>query len=771
MSQGKKQLRKFGLTSLAVDNATSIFILAAMIILFGFRSYRTMPKEAFPEASFPTIYINTPYFGNSALEIENLIGRPIEKEIATISGVKNINSTSIQDFSVIVVEFDADIDQDIALQKVKDAVDKAKSELPEDLDNDPDVMEVNFSEFPIMTVNISGNYSMDKLREYAEYIQDKIESLREVSEVELKGALDREVKIDVDLPKMQSLQISFNDIETAIAQENLSMSGGEIVSNEFRRSIRILGQFEKVEEIEKVIVKSEEERPIYLRDLASISYDFEERTSYARSDGFPVIALDVVKRRGENIIYTADKIKALLETEKEFLPPDIQLRIFNDTSIYTKNDLANLENSIISGIILVVLVLLFFLGLKNALFVGLSIPLSMLMGILFLHLTGNTLNMMVLFALILALGLLVDNAIVVVENVYRHMQEGYSRIQAAKYGTGEVAAPIIVSTMTTLAAFIPLAFWPGIMGEFMKFLPITLIIVLSSSLFVALVFNPVFTSQLMSIDEEATEKKEVHRRRRNVLIGTGLLILVAVGAHFGGEMWLRNLLAIAAIVGLVNFFIFRPGAFFFQNRILPKLERGYSSFIHFVLRGFNPGVVFLGTFALLFASIFLLIQNSPEVEFFSESEPAYINTFIDLPLGSDIEATNDVVKQLEANIERAIEPYRDIVEEVLTQIGENTGDPRRPRDPGVTPHKARITISFVPYEDRNGISTAKILEEVRAATVGIPGVRLVIAKDADGPPTGLPVNIELVGDDIDVLAVLSEDLLVYLNDQKVPGIE
>jgi multidrug efflux pump subunit AcrB len=730
-----------------------------------------MPKEAYPEANLPRVFINTLYFGNSASEIEDLITRPIEKEIASITGINDLTSNSIQDFSVIMIEFNPDIEQDQALQKIKDAVDKAKGELPNDLEQDPEVIEVEVSEFPIMSVNLSGNYSMDELRNNAEYIQDRIESLREVSKVNIKGALDREVKIDIDLPKMQARKISFRDIEQAIAQENLSMSAGEMISGEFRRSIRVIGQFEDVAEIEGMIIKSEEERPIYLNDFATVTYGFEDRTSYARSDGNPVISLDVVKRSGENIIDCAEKIKSLLEEEKAFLPPDMKVSIFNDLSINTKNDIKTLENSIISGIILVILVLLLFLGLKNALFVGVAIPLSMLMGILFLHLTGNTLNMMVLFALILALGLLVDNAIVVVENIYRYMQENFSRVEAAKYGTAEVATPIIVSTATTLAAFIPLASWPGIMGEFMKYLPITLIIVLTSSLFVALVFNPVFTSRFMKIDTQASKSAVRRRRVKNIMIGSLIYILIGVSAHMGGIEWLRNLSGIVAGVNLVNFFILRPFAFYFQSHILPLMEKSYSYFVRLVLKGYIPGLVFFGTFALLGITGFLLAKNSPKIELFAEGEPIYINVFLDLPLGSDIEATNRVALEIEKRVEKVISSRRGIVNEVLAQIGEATDDPRGIPEPGLTPHKARITISFVPYEDRNGTSTATILEDIRNATEGIPGVRMKIAKDLSGPPIGLPVNLEIVGDKMEVLAKLSEEILVFLNSQQVPGIE
>ncbi len=765
----RKGLRQFGLTSLAVDNGTSIFILTLMILLFGIQSYQDMPKEQFPEVDWPTVYINTPYFGNSAADIENLITRPIEKELQLINGLKDIKSTSIQDYSVITAEFESDEDIDEAVRKVKDAVDKAKAELPTDLDQEPTVLDINLSEIPIVTVNISGDYSNDELREYAEFLEDKIESIDEINKVELKGALEREVKVDVDLLKMESMEVSFGDIENAIASENVTMSAGELVKNDFRRAIRVQGEFETVEELENMIVKAENQRPIFLKDIATVTFGYQERTSIARSDGFPVISLDVIKRQGENLLDAADQIKVLVEEARQELPDDLKISLFNDQSVNTRNEVSNLENSIISGVILVVLVLLFFLGLRNALFVGLAIPLSMLMGILFLSLTGVTMNIVVLFALILALGLLVDNAIVVVENIYRFKQEGYSGWDAAKYGAGEVALPIIASTATTLAAFVPLAFWPGIIGEFMKYLPITLIIVLTSSLFVALVINPVFCANFMKVDERAEDVAMRRRRRNNILIGAGVMLLLAVIGHFTNVQALRNLMGITLGVTLLNFFLLRPAAFFFQNRFLPILEQIYDRFVRGALR--VPGVVFFGTIVLLFAATGLLIRSAPKVIFFPSADPIYINVFVELPLGKDIEATNELMRELERKVQQVVEPYNGIVEAVLSQIGENTSDPNSPPEPGASPHKARITVSFVPAKDRDGISTWEVMEKIRGALKGYPGVQIVVDKNADGPATGKPINLEIQGDDIDKLAQLSESVINYINDQNIPGIE
>ncbi|HAV29734.1 MAG TPA: copper transporter [Saprospirales bacterium] len=767
----KNKFKEFGLTSLAIDNATSVFLVSFMILLFGLQSYQNMPKQQYPDASMPTIFVNTPYFGNSAEEIENLISRPIEKELEGVEGIKSVNSTSIQDFSVIVAEFDASLEMSEVLRKTKDAVDKAKSELPTDLKKDPEILEINFSEIPIVTVNVSGDYSPDELRAYAEQLENKIELIKEVSKVQMRGQQEREMKIDVDLNKMQSLQVSFTDIENAVKTENLTMSGGEIVQNGFRRAVRIVGQFTSDIELENIIVKSEKQRPIYLKDIATVKYGYKERTSYARSDGYPVISLDVIKRKGKNLLAAADELKIVLAEEINELPSDLKVSLFNDQSVNTRNEVSNLENSIISGVILVILVLLFFLGLRNASFVGIAIPLSMLMGILFLYVSGTTMNIVVLFSLILALGLLVDNGIVVVENIYRYMQDGYSSIQAAKFGTGEVAWPIIASTATTLAAFLPLAFWPGIMGEFMKFMPITLMLVLGSSLFVALVINPVLTSRFMKVDTQADERSGYITKRRNVFIGIAIMLLMAVAGHIIKIDWIRNLMVLAAAISALNFFVLRPGAFLFQNSMMPRLEKFYNRFVTFALDGIKPILFFVGTFILLFASGLLFAVKTPKVTFFPSADPIYINTFIELPLGVDIEKTNKITKEVETKVLQILEKNEQIVEAVLTQIGENTSDPNQPPEPGLTPHKARITVNFVPTQDRGGVSTREILNEIRGSIKNYAGVKIFVDKNADGPPTGKPINLEIRGDNIDTLVTLTARVKALINNLPIEGIE
>jgi multidrug efflux pump subunit AcrB len=763
------KLREFSISTWSVNNQITIFLLTAMIFIFGIISYQSIPKEQFPEVTFPTVYINTPYFGNSAPDIEDLVTRPIEKEVQSVDGIKNITSTSVQDFSIIIAEFEADEDLDVAVRKVKDAVDKAKSELPSDLDQEPTVSEINTSDIPIVSVNISGDYSPEQLRNYAEFVQEELENIPEVSEVVLKGAVEREVKVDLNLPQMESLAISYNDIENAISGENLTLSAGEVVNDNIRRAIRVVGQFNDVDEIRNLIVKNEKQRPVYLRDIAEVEFGFKDRTSIARSDGLPVISLDVIKKKGENLLFAADEIAVVTEEVQAELPDDIKLSLFNDQSVNTRLQVNNLENSIISGVILVVLVLLFFLGLRNASFVGIAIPLSMLTGILILYATGTTMNVVVLFALILALGLLVDNGIVVVENIYRYMQEGYSATDAAKYGAGEVALPIIASTATTLAAFVPLGFWPGLVGEFMFYMPYTLIIVLSSSLFVALVINPVLTAAFMNIDEKAEDRAARRRKTRNIIIAAVVMLVFAAIGHLTSTIWLRNLSIIAAFVTLLNFFLLRPGSFWFQNTVMPALERAYDKVIDGALR-FSL-LIFGLTFVLLFASIAIFNSNTPDVTDFPEADPVYVNAFIELPIGTDIEATDATVREMEERITEKVEPYRGIIEAILTQIGENTSDPNAPPEPGSSPNKARVTVQFVPAEDRGDISTFDVMDEIREAVQGFPGVKISVDKNADGPPTGKPINLELQSESLEDLITTSDDLIAYFNSQGIAGIE
>jgi len=766
-NQNKKELivREFGLSSLSINNRTSVIIITIIIVIMGLYSYVTIPKESFPEVVIPTIYVGTPYPGNSPIDMENLITRPIEKELKSISGIKKITSTSVQDYSTIIVEFNPEEDISKALQDVKDAVDKSKSELPTDLDTDPNVMDIDLTEMPILYINISGDYSINELKNYAEYLEDEIEKLSEVSKCEIKGALDREIRVDADIYKMEAVEVSFQDISDAIAAENVTLSGGNILTNEFRRSLRVDGEFKTVDEIEDVIVKDEDFRIVYVKDVATVTDSYKERTSYSRSNRLPVITVDVVKRSGENLLITAEKIKDIIALAKmERFPENLDITITNDQSKFTKSMVNNLENSIITGVILVTLVLMFFMGLRNALFVGIAIPLSMFMAFIMLSAIGYSANMMVLFGLILALGMLVDNGIVVVENIYRLMQEGYSPIKAAKEGVGEVAMPIITSTATTLAAFLPLAFWGGIMGQFMKYLPITLIIVLSSSLFVALVINPVLTSLLMKVEE-----KKVSRTKSFIIALT--FALVSIPFYMIGSNSLANILILVALGVPFNLFVLNPGVKWFQYKLLPRMENLYSKTIRYALTGPKPYLFLGGTFALLILSIMWFRASQPKVSLFPESDPNYINIFIEKPIGIDIEETNAFTEKIEDEIVILLKPYDFAIESFIAQVGEGASDPNQMGGQQETPNKSMITVSFVEYEFRNGVDTKQIMEEIRQKLANYPGVQITIDKDATGPPVGKPINIEISGENFERLIRVANGVMNTINDENILGIQ
>jgi multidrug efflux pump len=779
LDKNNSNTRRFGMTDFAVDNGVSMMLLTFMLFLFGWQSYNNMPKEQFPEIVIPTIFVGTTYSGNSAEDMENLITKPLEKEIASISGIKKIDATSIQDFSNLIVEFNTSVSVEDALREVKEAIDKAKSDkdFPKDLTSGPNVQEINFSEFPIMTINLAGRYSEAELRAYAEDMQTEIEKCPEISDVKIKGVGTREVRVDVDLFAMQSRQVSFGDIANAVKMENLTLSAGDRTTNGFKRSVRVVGEFKQIAEIENIIIKSPFQQPVFLRDIATVKEAFADATSIARADGLPVVSLDVIKRAGQNLLSASDKIKEIVNTAiAKKLPKDLKVTVFNDQSINTRNQVANLQNNIISGVVLVVLVLLFFLGLRNAMFVGVAIPLSMLMGIWILDLMGVTLNLIVLFSLILALGMLVDNSIVVVENIYRYMSEGYDKDDASKLAVGEVAMPIIASTATTVAAFVPLLFWPGIMGEFMGYLPVTLIIVLSSSLFVALVLTPVYTKYFMKVEDLSKETSSDARRR---YINTGIFVAILAGFmlmnYAGGTIWAGNALLITICLVLANLFLFRPGTRLFQTYVLPAIENFYEKFVGWALSGWKPIILFLSMFVLLFASVMLMGVRPPKVVFFPEGDPLYVNAFVEMPIGADIQLTNEMARKLEKRIDEAIAPYKDkgVVEAVLSQIGENTADPSRPPEPGATPNKARLTVSFVSADKRQGVSTNDIMNAIREKLKGYAGVTIIVDRNESGPPTGKPINLEIYGDEVEMidLSRVATEALAYLKSKNVAGIE
>ncbi len=769
MEQEKKIQREFKLTTLALKNRNTIFLLTGVIILFGLFSYRSLPKELFPEIVLPTILVRTIYPGNPPLDIENLITRPVEKEVETVKGIKEIRSTSTQDASLIFVEFNTDVDIKIALQDVKDAVDKAKSELPNDLLQDPLVEDIDFSEFPIININLSGDYSIEELKGYAEYLEERIESVAEISKVEIRGVDEREIKVNVDLLKLEAYELTFDDIEFAIAQENVSISGGEIKLGDTRRSVRTIGEFKNISELENIIVKREGQVVVYLKDLADVVDAYEEAKTFTRLDEQSVVSVQVIKKSGENLLAATDRIFEILDEAKESgaMPAELNVTLTNDQSEMIRMQLSNLENSIIMGVIFVILVLFYFLGTRNALFVGLAIPMSMFLSFIILNMLGYKINLIVLFSLILALGLLVDNAIVVVENIYRYVDKGYAPFQAARAAVGEVAYPIITSTSTTLAAFLPLAFWGGITGEFMKNLPITLIIVLTSSLFVALIIIPVFSATFIRIGPD--RKNNMPNKKRGYLIAAAL---IGLGGLFYLARWnsVGSLAMIFGVIGLLNAAFFNRAELWFQEVFLVWLEGVYLKVLTFSLRKYNPIFFFIGTFFLLIFTLGFFMVRDVNVTFFPENEPAYINVITEMPIGTDVTVTNAFVFELEEDIEEIIAPYRemDIIKSVLTTVG--VGNEQF--ETSSVPDKALTTVSFVEYELRKGVITSEIMREMSDKLLNrYPGVKLSIEKDESGPPAGDPISVEIIGDEFETLLAVSDSVLRLIDESGIQGIE
>lgn len=771
MSDNKKEFKidkEFKLATFAINNRTTVGFLAFLITVMGILTYVSLPKDSYPEIKQPIVYIGTAYPGNSPIDMENLVTREIEKEINTISEVDHIKSTSVQDYSTIIVEFNPDIQVEDALIKVKDAVDRAKPELPQDLPADPNVFELNFSEFPIMNINLAGNYSLEQLKEYAEYLEDEIEGITEISKAEIRGVDEKEVKIKVDPYLLEARKLNFSDLENAIQAENVTLSGGNILDDGVRRTLRVVGEFSDPRQIEDIIVKHEKGNIVYLRDVATVEFNYIEKLSYARLEKKPVVMVDVIKRSGQNLLNATDKVNAVLtKARAEVFPADLEINITNDQSSFTKEMVSSLENNIISGVIVVVSVLMLFLGTRNALFVGIAIPLSMFLSFLILGAIGYTINMMVLFGMIMALGMLVDNGIVVVENVYRLYEEGYDLLSAAKLGVGEIAWPIIASTATTLAAFLPLAMWPGIMGEFMKYLPITLIIVLSSSLFVGLVIVPVIASLSMKHEKDSAINKKKMWKRVIIYLVVGVLIIL------GQVYWFGNMLVALALLTLLNVFFFVPASHRFQISFLPRLEGQYSRLISYALRGKNPRWFFGGAVFTLVFSFVMMGVFPPKVIYFPVNVPQYINVFIEFPIGTDIEETNAFTTMVEDKVIELVKPYDAVVASVIGNVGQGTGDPNDPSNIGQaeSPNKARITVNFVDFKYRNGVDTNVILDHVRNGIQGYPGVTVTVDKNADGPPTGKPIQIEISGDDYATLTRVAEDMKKTINESGIPGIE
>ncbi|MBW2610511.1 MAG: efflux RND transporter permease subunit [Deltaproteobacteria bacterium] len=741
----------------AVQKRTSVVILCLIIIILGLSSYRSLPRESAPDVTIPYIFIQTGYPGVAPVDIEKSITIPIEKKLKGLESVKKITSTSTEGMSSIVIEFVAGTDIDEVLPKTKDKVDQAKPDLPNDLDDDPEVFEINISEMPILVLSLSGTVDLVRLKEIAEDLEEEIETIPGVLDAVVTGGLEREIRVEPYTDKLAYYGLNIVGLQKAISDENLNISGGSIRMGDGRFQLRVPGEFHSPEEIYGLIVGTHEGRPVYLKDVAYVMDGFKDESGRSRLNGHQAINIQVKKRAGENVPRIADEVDRIIEESMPTWPLGTRITKLMNEAKEIKLMISDLENNIISGLILVIVVLLFFLGIRNAILVSLAIPFSMFISFMALKALGITLNMVVLFSLTLALGMLVDNAIVIVENIFRYMEQGVPRIKAAVEATGEVAQPVIASTLTTLVAFFPLVFWPGIMGEFMAYLPKTLIITLTASLFVALVINPALAAIFLKLPSghrftgAKASAEEIERAGETPITVRGPLLKAY-----------RSLLSSAI-----------------EHRLA-------------VL-----SIAFLSVVAMALIWLYQVGLEKP-MEFFPSIEPNGIYVNLDMPEGADLEYSDRIARQVEIALcagpgsglappdadpaqcyydqrEKKIHTLRngqqvngitDIVN--IKQIYSRTvavaggGSVFEQYSPN------HIGIQFYDMKERVEPSP-QTMDEIRKRIMGIPGARISITEQEHGPATGAPINIEVVGDNVDILGRIAQQIRGVL--EKMPFVQ
>jgi multidrug efflux pump subunit AcrB len=704
-------------SKLAVDNKVTVYILLAIIIVVGAFTYVTIPKESSPSITIPYVFVSTVYPGVSPEEIENLVTQEIESEVKGISDIKKITSTSQESFSSVVIEFNPNIEIDDALQKVRDKVSVAKTTMPNDIE-EPVISEINFSELPILYINLSGNFGLAKLKDIGDNLADKIEGIHGILSVDVNGGLEREVKVNTDANRMKYYNVSFNDIIFAIQNENQNIPGGGIDVGSSKYNVKVPGELDDPYLISNLVIKKEQGKPIYVNDVAKVVYGFKDRSSFARKNGVENVTLIVKKSSGENIIEIIEQTKALIEGEKENLPDGLNISYTGDESKWIKNTVHELENGVMTGFLLVTLVLFSVMGIRNAMFVAAAIPLSFFIAFIILSILGVTLNMVVLFSLVLVLGIIVDDAVVVTENIYRLQEkENYNPHDASIEGPREVQVPVVIATFTIVSAFAPMLFYPGIVGDFMKYLPVTVIVCLFSSLFVALVLNPVFAAQFINYKKSHEKAKKSKYANYNFLTKY--------------RNWFEN-----------SF-----------NKFLEKYEKILRICLNHRKKTISAVIVLLIIVFVIYG------RFNYGVQFFPEIEPQTAYVYVTLPVGTNIEKTNEITKILEEKIPQ----FKDI-EYYVTSVGQEIGMFGAGAEES---NKGTITVSFHDKEERTENSLVTY-EQMREALDGITTGDIRMGKESGGPPTEPPVNIEISGDDFEVLGKLSEQ--VQREIKGVPGI-
>jgi multidrug efflux pump subunit AcrB len=777
------------ITDYSIKHRLTVYVLMVLLTVAGITSYVSLPRESFPEVKIPLIFAYTLYPGTSPEDMESLVTRPIETELKGVTGIKEIRSTSSEGLSTIEVEFNPEVDLDTALQKVREKVDLARPELPLDVE-DPRVQDVDFSQIPILVVSLAGDVGVIRLTDVAEDLKDALEAIPGVNRVQVVGARKREVQVYVDPRRLSSYELSLSDLVTAVSRENLNIPGGEIEVGSLKYLVRLPAEVEDPREIENFVVEVREGQPIYVRDVARVEYGFEEEASHSRVDRNDSVTLTVEKRTGANLIAVADAVKEELERQKALMPEGTVVTILGDQSKQIRAMVSELENNVIAGLILVVAVLMAFMTFRNSVFVSTAIPLSMVISFVAVEAMGYTLNMIVLFSLILVLGMLVDNAIVIVENIYRHREEGEDGIEAAIRGTDEVAIPVITSTLTTLAAFAPMLLWPGIVGDFMSYLPVTLIIGLTASLVVALIFNPTFCAYFMASPkrkpDEEREGRFLSRYRRlmayllapapdegsrswflrNWSLPLAFVVLGSAGmtvALFG--MLLQSESAalssvVATLMGLAGIAFALQGILWLVWSLLRLLKRSWPAYV----TDRRSGTIW-GMGALLAVTFVAYGFLGKGLEFFPEIEPQQIFVDVEAPSGATLDTSDEIVRRIEEKTLDAKDKLHVVAnvgsKGISIQGGDSFGGG------GGATNESRVSIDL---EDREFRSQNSLLTmaQVREAVADIEGAEIQVDKPEDGPQVGKPVEIRIFGDDFDVLSRLSQEMQDRI--RSVPGL-
>ena len=676
------------ISDFSIKNRVAVMVLVVLIAAVGLYSYFTLAREAFPDVAVPYVAVTTVRDGVSPEDIESSITLKIEKKLTGISGIKEIRSSSAEGMSLIMIEFLPDVKTDDAVQKVRDKVSQARADLPDDV-KEPIVSEISFSDMPIMMVNMSGPISPVSLKLMADELKDVIEVIPGVMGCTVLGGLEREIRLEIDQDRVISYGLTVPELLSLIPSENVNVSAGGLETQGMKFNVRMNGEFVDPEEVDGLLLTTRNGRPIYLKDVAAVTDTFKDRESLSRVNGKESITLSIQKRTGEdgNIIEIADRVRAVLAEAQKRVPAGVKFDVTMDMSTQIRRMVADLENHILSGLVLVLVVLLMFLGWRASLIVALAIPLSLMISFTILQMMGYTLNMIVLFSLIMVLGMLVDDAIVVVENVWRHRQMGYGAIEAAMKGTSEVAWPVITSTATKVAAFAPMAFWPGMMGSFMKYLPVTLVVTLSSSLFVAMVINPTICAAAGGF---------VPRREKEPFLLRHYRRLIELVINYRAASLSLTLLLLVAMVML------------------------YGKF------GIVRGVVF-----------------------FPEGDPKTAVINIRSPQGTSIHESDRLAKL----VEEKIKVHEGDLENYVSNVG-SAGANIFGGGVGGS-HVANQTLSFIDYEQRQRPS-ADVVAALRQAVADIPGAEIKVEKQKNGPPTGAPVTVQIIGKDFKVLQAVSE---------------